>query len=321
MAVQTKLQWHPNVLEPVFKELYNLAMKDKKDFIPLLYLVTNSEKDTESYNGAGGEGLMEEWKYSNNQVFYDEVDELWQKYIKNRKFSDGREIEKDFVDDLKLTEIQRRITSLADAVYKTQQLQAVEFLHNAFATTGPNWRGRVENYSGPDGQPLCSASHPYSPTNTVDVQSNLGTSALTLDSWDETAVAMQEWVDDRGNPMAVIPDTLIVAPYNARAAFKIAGLPDAELPKYEPGSNHFDANMYMGNIKVIVNPFIRPQFRKSWFAADSSRMKQFNIWQWRRKIENGSMTDFDTEVSKFKAIGRWGYGFTNYSFIYGHNVT
>ena len=318
--MQTALKWDPRVLEPVFKELYSIAMSNKKDFIPLLYNVTTSNKSMESYEGIGGEGLMEEWGKSNNQVFYEDIDELWQKIIKNRKFSDGRIIERDFIDDLKLAEIKRRITSLADAVYKTQQLQAVEFLNNAFVAKGPNWRGREDAYLGPDGKALCATDHPYSPENNVDVQSNLGDKPLTIDSWDETAVAMQEWKDDRGNPLAVIPDTLIVAPYNARAAFKIAGLPDSDLPKYEPGSNHFDSNMYMGNINVIVNPFINPTKRKNWFAADSARLKQFNIWQWRRKVENGNMTDFDTEVSKFKAIGRWGFAFTNYSFIYGHNV-
>lgn len=320
--MQTSLKWDPRVLEPVFKELYSLEMKNKKDYIPLLYNESTSTKSMESYEGIGGEGLMEEWKHSNNQVFFEDIDELWQKVIKNRKFSDGRIIERDFIDDLKLAEIKRRITSLADAVYKTQQLQAVEFLNNAFGTTGANWRGRTESYAGPDGKALCAIDHPYSPTNSTDVQSNSGTSALDIDSWDATAIAMQEWKDDKGNPLAVIPDTLIVAPYNARAAFKIAGLPDSELPKYEPGAlGSLDANMYMGNIKVIVNPFISPSKRKNWFAADSSRMRQFNQWQWRRKVENGSITDFDTEAAKHKAVGRWGYGFTNYSFIYGHNVT
>ncbi|OMF00289.1 phage head protein [Paenibacillus amylolyticus] len=318
--MQTKLQWDQRVLEPIFKELYSLETKDKKDYIPLMYNVSNSTKDRESYEGIGAEGLMEEWSRSNNQVYYEDIDELWQKSIRNRKYSDGRMIERDFIDDLQLTQIKTRIMGLADAVYKTQQLQAVEFLNNAFVPQGANFRGRVEAFLGPDGKPLCAADHPYSPKNETDVQSNLGDKPLTLDAWDETAVAMQEWKDDKGNPLAVIPDTLIVSPYNARAAFKIAGLPDAELPKYEPGSNHFDANMYMGNIKVIVNPFILPSQRKNWFAADSARMKRFNQWQWRRKPENGSVTDFDTEVTKFKVVGRWGYGFTNYSFIYGHNV-
>lgn len=321
MAIVTKPQWDPDVLEPVFDSIFTReSEKQKKNFIPLLYNEMSSNKDTESYEGVGAEGTMEEWGYSNNQVHYDEVKELWEKRIKNRKFSDGRQIDRDFIDDLKLTQIRQRIESLARSVHRTQQLQAVEFLNNAFSTAGPNWRGRTDSYAGPDGKPLCAEDHPYSPTNSTDTQGNKGNSPLNIDSWDDTAVKMQEWVDDRGNPMPMVPDTLIVAPHNARAAFQIAGLPESDLPKYEPGSSDFNANMYMGHINVIVNPFIKAANAKNWFAVDSSRLKDLNIWQWRRRPENGNITDFDTEVLKYKVVGRWAYGFKDYSFIYGHEV-
>lgn len=319
--MQTKLRWDPRVLEPVFKDIYSMAQEGKKDFIPDFYDIVTSTKDMESYEGVGSGTTFEEWGHSNNQVFYSDVDEMWPVVMKNRKFSGGRQIERDFIDDLKITKIKDLITSLSDDEYRTVQMQASEFLNNAFSTSGTNWRGRTESYLGPDGKPLCATDHPYSPDNDVDVQSNLGNKELSIDSWDETAVAMQEWVDDRGNPLNVIPDTIIVAPYNARMAFKIAGLPDPGANfKYEPGSNNFDSNMYMGNVKVIVDWFIHPSNRKNWFAADSTRMKRFNKWQWRRKVEKGSIVDFNSEVASFKAIGRWAKGFTNYSFIYGHKV-
>lgn len=315
--MQTKLQWNPDVLEPVFRELYSTAMKDKKDFIPDMYGIENSTKDTESYDGAGGEGLMEDWGRSGNQVYYEDVDELWEKRIRNHKYSVGREIDRDFIDDLKLAQIKNRIIGMADATYKTQQYQAVEVFNNAFVTTGVDFRGRNYNSAGPDGVALCAADHPYSPKNSVDVQSNLGNKELTIDTWDETVVSMQEWVDDKGNLMAVMPDRLIVAPYNRRVALQIAGMPGKEIPKYEPDSSNYNINIYQGEITVIVNPFLRN--RKAWFAVDTARMKQFNKWQWRRKPENGSITDFDKETLKYKVIGRWGRGFINYSWVYGHN--
>lgn len=315
--MQTKLQWNSDVLEPVFRELYTTAMKDKKDFIPDMYGVENSAKDTESYDGAGGEGLLEDWNHSGNQVHYEDINELWEKRIRNHKYSGGREIDRDFIDDLKLTQIKDRITGLADATYKTQQYQAVEYLNNAFVTAGPDFKGRNYNSGGPDGVALCAANHPYSPKNSVDVQSNLGNSPLTIDAWDDTVVAMQEWVDDKGNLMAVMPDRLIVAPYNRRAALQIAGMPGKEIPKYEPGSDQFNINIYQGEITVVVNPFLKN--RHAWFAVDTARMRRFNKWQWRRKPENGTLEDFDKETKKFKVIGRWGRGFINYSFLYGHN--
>jgi hypothetical protein len=321
--MQTKLRWDAKVLEPIFRELVRIEMTKRPDFIEKLYGVENSTKDTESLESIGGEGLMEEWGQSNNQVYYADVDELWQKYIKNKKFSLGRQIDRDLLDDLKLTAIKDRLRSLGTAVYMTQQYQAVETYNNAFATTtGVDFRGRTYNAAGPDGKALCATDHPYSPTNTTDTQSNKGTKPLSIDAWDETAVEMQGWVDDTGNIMGVFPDTLLVHPYNARKAFQIAGLPGKEAPKYEPGSADFNTNVYAvynGGITVIVNPFLKNKFY--WFAIDSSRMTRMNKWFWRRKPEYGSITDFDTEVAKYKVIGRWSHGFIHYSWIYGHQAT
>lgn len=314
--MQNKLDWDQNVLEPVFRELYTREMKGKKDFIPMLYDVQGSSKDTESIEMIGGEGLMEEWGQSANQVFYDDVDELWQKYFRHKKFSLGREIDRDFVDDLKLTAIRDRIRSMADAVYKTRQYQAAELFNNAdLTTTAVDFRGRTYNAEIPDTKALCATDHPYSPTNSTDTQSNKGTDELSIDTWDATAVAMQEWKDDRGNLLAVMPNTLIVAPYNARRAFQIAGIP-GKGEGYEPDSANHNINIYEGDITVIVNPFFKN--RKDWFAADSSRMKNANKWFDRRKPENGSITDFDTEVAKFKVVGRWSYGTIDWTWVFGH---
>lgn len=315
--MQTKLAWDRMVLEPVFRELYTREMKDKKDYIPMLYNVEGSTKDTESIEMIGGEGLMEEWGQSSNQVFYADVDELWQKYFRHKKFSLGREIDRDLVDDLKLTQIKDRIRGMADGVYKTRQYQAVESFNNAFTATGTDFRGRQYNSTLPDGKALCATDHPYSPTNSTDVQSNAGTEELSIDSWDATAVSMQEWVDDQGNLMAAIPNVLLVAPYNARRAFQIAGMPGKEANKYEPDSSNFNLNIYEGDVTVIVNPFLKN--RKAWFAIDKARMMNAHKWFDRRKPETGSITDFDTEVAKYKVVGRWSYGAIDWSWIYGHN--
>lgn len=314
--MQTKLQWDRDVLEPVFRELYTREMKNRKDFIPMMYDIQGSSKDTESIEMIGGEGLMEDWNQSNNQVFYADVDELWQKYFKHKKFSLGREIDRDFVDDLKLTAIRDRIRSMADAVYKTRQYQAVELFNNGdLTTTAVDYRGRTYNAALPDGKALFATDHPYSPTNAADTQSNKGTSELSIDAWDDTAVAMQEWKDDQGNLLAVIPNTLIVAPYNARRAFQIAGIP-GKGEGYEPDSADHNINMYEGEITVIVNPFLKN--RNDWFAADKTRMMNANKWFDRRKPESGSITDFDTEVAKYKVVGRWSFGTIDWTWAFGH---
>lgn len=313
--MQTKLQWNRDVLEPVFRELYTREMKNKKDYIPLMFDVQTSTKDTESVEMIGGEGLMEEWGQSNNQVFYADVDELWQKFFTHKKYSLGREIERDFVDDLKLTAIRDRIRSLADAVYKTEQMQGAQWFNNGDkTTTAVDYRGRTYDAKLPDGKALFATDHPYSPTNSTDTQSNKGTTELSIDAWDDTAVAMQEWKDDRGNLLGVIPNVLFVAPYNARRAFQIAGIP-GKGEGYEPGSADHNINIYEGEITVVVNPFFTN--RKAWVAADKTRLMNAQKWFNRRKAEEGSITDFDTEVTKYKVVKRCSFGTIDWSFGYG----
>ena len=316
--MQTKLQWDADVLEPVFRELYSIEMDKKIDYIPKMYSVENSDKAIESLEGIGGEGLIKPWSESSNMVFYDDVNELWQKYFTHSKYSLGRQIDRDFIDDLKLTAIKDRIISLADATYKSIQMQGVESFKNAFlTTTATRYNGTVYNAATPDGLSLCSTAHLYSPDD-ASTQSNKGTLALSIDAWDSTTTLMQEWVDDRGNLMAVMPDTLIVAPYNRRKAFQIAGI-DGKGGGYEPGNANHNINIYEGAVTVVVNPFLTNRY--DWFAIDSSRMRRFHKWFNRRKPENGTMTDFDTETAKYKTICRHSYGSAHYSWIYGHDAT
>lgn len=319
--MQTAVQWDKNVLEDVFRELYSRAISPKKDYIPLMFGVESSTKAVESIDMIGGEGLMDEWSMTGNSVKYEDVNELWQKYFRHKKYSDGRIIERDFIDDVQLTKIKDRIKSLADSVYKTQQLQAVEWFNNMDQTTAAvDFRGRVYNAALPDTKSFVATDHPYAP-GSVETQSNKGTLELSIDAWDTTSVKMQEWVDDKGNPLSVIPDTLIVAPYNARKAFQIAGMPGKEAAKYDPDQANFNINIYQGDITVIVNPFINPTKRRNWVAAEKSRMMRAQKWFWRRKVENGTMTDFDTEIAKYKAIGRWSYGNIDYTWGFGNIPT
>jgi len=317
MAIQTALRWDKNVLEPVFRELYSQEVKGMKDYIPEMFSVENSDKAVESIEMIGGEGLMEEWSHSNNQVYYSDIDELWQKYFKHRKFSDGREIDRDFVDDLKLTAIKDRIRSLAGSVYYTRQRQAAEWFINGDKTTGAvDFRGRVYDAKLPDGKALFATDHPLHPEDNGPGQSNKGTAELSVDAVDDAYVDMQAWTNDKGNIIPVMPDTLIVGPGLRRKAIQIAGKP-GKGEGYEPGSGNFDVNVWDGDLKVIVNPFFAQGNRNAWVLADSRRMKRAMKWFERRKPESGSITDFDTEIAKHKVVGRWSYGGIDWTWGYG----
>lgn len=319
--MQTKLQWNRNVLEMVFRELYSQEVKNMPDYIPQMFSVENSDKDTESIEMIGGEGLMEEWSHSNKQVFYQDIRELWQKYYKHKKFSDGREIERDFIDDLKLTAIKDRIRSLAGSVYYTRQTQAAEwFINGDKTTTAIDFRGRTYNAALPDGKALFATDHPLYPDDAGAGQSNKGTEELSVDAVDDSFVKMQEWTNDQGNLLPVMPDTLYVGPALRRRALQIAGY-KGKGDGYEPEQGNFSINVWEGDLRVIVNPFFAKGNKKAWVLADSRRMKRAMKWFDRRKPDNGSITDFDTEVAKHKVVGRWSYGGIDWTWGFGHFPT
>jgi hypothetical protein len=57
---------------------------------------------------------------------------------------------------------------------------------------------------------------------------------------------------------------------------------------------------------------------EAWFMADSRRMGDDLIWYDRRKPDFGMDNEFDTEVAKYKTIGRWSFGWLSPWFLYGH---
>jgi hypothetical protein len=316
-TLQTALSWDKNVLEPVFRELYSQEVKSKTDYIPMMYDVNTSNKAVESIEMIGGEGLMEEWSRSGKQVYYSSVDELWQKYFRHEKYSDGRQIDRDFIDDLKLTAIKDRIKSLAGSVYYTRQMMAAQWFINGNKTTGAiDYNNRLYDASLPDGKALFATDHPLFPGDTSPGQSNLLTTELTIDTFDDAVTQMQGWTNDKGNIIPVMPDTLIVSPYNRRAALQIAGI-NGKGEGYEPGNANHNINVYEGQIKVVVNPFFAKGNKKAWVAADSSRMKQAMKWFDRRKPDENSMMDFDTEIAKYSVIMRNSFGCVDWTWGIG----
>jgi hypothetical protein len=54
---------------------------------------------------------------------------------------------------------------------------------------------------------------------------------------------------------------------------------------------------------------------------DSSLMKQFLLWVDRESPFSTNTIDFETYIWKFAVYFRIGCGFTNWRFIFGHNVS
>lgn len=269
------------LMEPGLKAIFNRHMKKLPDYRKQLFSVQTSTKQVETTLGTGNLGVMDEWSASGNQVSYEDVNKGFKQTYTHSKFSKGLQLERELVDDDQYSEITKRTNLLAQAVYYTYQTKAASVFNNAFSGS----------YLGSDSKPLCSDSHPVSPGSATTYDNN-GTLALNADNLETVRTAMMAWKDDKGNLLAVNPDTILVPPALRKAALVIA---DSD---GEPDVSDNNVNVWKGSLKVIECPFLTDS--NAWFVMDSMRQKAFLRWFDRRipQLERQKdKEDFDTEVA------------------------
>lgn len=284
-------------LLPTLRKVFEKQMGQLKDFIPTFYTVESSGKAQEFMHGVGSMGLMEKWQDSGGQVSYETVDPGYKATWTHDKWTKGLRIERELLDDALYAEVKNRTKTLADSVYYTRQDQAVKPFNDCLSTIGP------------DGVALASASHPLGPKNAT-TWSNYATST-TLNAANVEAIrnAMKAWQDDKGNMILINPDTLVVPRALRKAALVIAGT------EKEPSTTDNDINIWKGEVNVIEWDFLTNN--NMWFMLDMNRMKRFLYWFERRKPTLAQdKEDFDTEVAKYKVVGRWSNGAADASFMY-----
>ncbi|GAB7387357.1 hypothetical protein BSNK01_11930 [Bacillaceae bacterium] len=288
------------LLLPGLRTIFDKHMKKLRDYLPVIFNVETSNKAQEFNLGVGSMGLMEEWTKSGNQVAYEEVNKGFKATYTHRKYSKGLQIERELLEDDLYSEIKKRTRNLAQSVYYTRQFYAASVFNNAFNP----------NYVGPDGKPLCATDHPLAPGAT-ETWSNFDQLELNADNVELVRNRMMAWTDDKGNLLAINPDTLIVPPSLRKAALVIA---DSDK---EPDTANNNVNIWKGSLDVIEWPFLTDP--NAWFMVDSQRMKNFLNWYDRRKAQLESDDEFDTEVAKYKVVARFSFGWDDASFIYGCN--
>jgi len=284
-------------LLPTLRKVFDKQIDKQKDFVPVIYTIEQSKKAQEFMHGVGSMGQMKKWDETGNQVNYDNVHKGYKVTWTHDKWSNGLRIERELLDDALYPEVKGRTTALADSIYYTRQAHAAKPFNECLTTLGP------------DGVALASTSHPLGPHN-ANTWSNYSTSKeLSANNVEDIRNDMKEWTDDAGNPLMVNPDTLIVPRKLRKAALVIA---DTDR---EPNTVEHNVNIWQGALDVIEWDFLENP--NMWFFVDMNRLKRFMYWFERRKPSlEQDKEDFDTEVAKYKVVGRWSFGPADPSFFY-----
>ena len=124
---------------------------------------------------------------------------------------------------------------------------------------------------------------------------------------------MRDFLDETDNLINVMGDTLLVPPELEETAYEIVNS-DKQLD-----SANNNVNFNKGRYKVLVWDYLSDT--DNWFLIDSRYAKMFLKWFNRIPVEFNKDKDFDTYLSKWSAYTRYSYGFSDWKFILGSQVS
>ena len=265
-----------------------------------LFDTFTSRKAFEEDVGMSGLGLAQ-LKPETGSVSYDSMQQGYISRYTHATYALGFLVSREaFEDDQYDVVAEKRAKALAFSMRQTKEIIGANVYNRAF-TTG---------YNGGDGVVLCSASHP---NVAGGVQSNTATAAtLSEASLEAAVVQMGKWTNDRGLKIQVMPQRLIIPVDLEFEANRILG------SEYRVGTANNDINAIKTLQKfpggVTVNHYLTSTTNYFIKTSVGDGMKYFE----RSADTFSEDNDFDTTNAKFKAYGRYSFGWTDWRGLWGN---
>jgi Mu-like prophage major head subunit gpT len=239
-------------------------------------------------------------KAEGQMITFDAGAEGWVSRVNFHTIALGFAITQEAIDDNLYADLgQTYAGELAKSINHTVEVRGANILNNAHNPA----------YLGGDGQPLASTSHPLYAGGSFS--NKLATSAdLSEEALEDAMIAIDSFVDDRGKPIIVKAQKLMIHRNNMFVAHRILN------STLRVGTSNNDANAmkdlnYLPGGTVVNSYFRDPD---AWhIKTDSGMGLQF----WNRKgLTRGTETDFRTGNMMYKAQRRIGYSWADPRCIY-----
>lgn len=302
MAIAISENWS-QLLEPglrkIFFDAVDAIVGGSK--IPLMFNVAGSNKAQEHDLSVGGFGDFEEYK---GAIEYDDNEQLFKVTYTPVQYVKGIAVERQLVDDDLYNIINQRPRQLGLAAARTREKHGASVFNLAFSAT------RL----GGDGVALCATNHPFSPSN-ASTQGNKGTTALSYDAVVATRKLMQAYEDSKGELVTVVPDVILIPPNLEDVANDIVKTMTGK-PGTANNSNNF---VREAGLSYVVWPYLTDT--NNWFMIDSGLSKLYLNWFNRVPLEFAAdpTSDFNL-VARYRAYMRYSYGWSDWRWVYGHEV-
>lgn len=299
-------QW-AELLEPGLRTIFNIQYSAlaAASRVPLLFNQMGSQKASEYFLGVGGFG---DWNNYKGTIEYDDPEQGFKTTLTHQEFVRGFKVERKLVDDDLYNIINQRPAGLAMGAMRTREKHAASVFNNAFSAT----------YAGGDAIALCG-SHPFSPSN-ASTQSNTGTTALSYDAVVATRKLMRAYEDDKGEIVSVNPDIIVVPPELEDVANKIVNTMNGASGQKPDTTDYVDNFVARQGIGYVMWDYLTDA--NNWFMLDSQLAKMHLLWLDRTPLEFSMdpTSDFNLEA-KYRGYMRYSYGWSDWRWCYGHNVT
>lgn len=169
-----------------------------------------------------------------------------------------------------------------------------------------------------DGKALFATDRAYG-DSTIN---NTTTSALTATTFNTAYVAMQSYTDHEGEPLATMPDTLVVGPKLAKTASDILG----NLYITDGNASAVQIQNYYNSlgVRLVVSPYLIGDYDDYWYLADTTDVVKGVLLQIRRNpmpVLSNSQEVARSNTIDFMADGRMAAGPAVPHKIYGGLVS
>ena len=237
--------------------------------------------------------------------------------IEPKEFAGGTMLQRKLIDDKKFAVLDDLQSQLVEAYGRTKEESAVKLFGNGFSSS---WDFQTNE----EGVSLFSASHTTkSGVSTSSGFSNLSTLALSKSAIAANRIIFNKFRTDIGKYYKSTPDTLVVPMSLYDAACEYTGYDprSGASSALDPNSDHNRINTIYKGFKVIPWVLLDDYSTTNWFMIDSSMAKRMLTFADRISPELNTQVDFDTFAVKQSLYARFGWGFRNWRWGLGCQVS
>ena len=296
-----------DLLEPGLRKIFTDQYNQIPEMAQMFFNRISSDKPYEKDSSVGAFGDMAPFT---GTVTYDDVQQGYDVKYEFSEFSKGFKVERKLFDDDMYNIINRKPAGLALAAKRTKEKYAASVFNDAFGGTGSIVVAGTTILNNTESLSLCNDAHTSTTTSTT--QDNYGSTALSATAVEATRILMTGVKDDRDNLISVQPDLILVPRALEETGWTIINT------KGKVDSAENNGNFHYGKYKLAVWDFLTDT--NNWFMIDQAMMKMFLNWYTRIGLEFNQDKSFDTYISKFSAYERYGWGWSDWRWVYGHKV-